>query len=216
MTPFQTVIFDFDGVIADTEEGRIRILRRVLDEAGHPDVGVKRSDIVGLPTKTFLAQALPEASEEQIEVLVGRRREILLGDVPGYVKLYPGARETVCDLAENHTVVLATVNERHIIDVLLDSLGLADCFSRVFTRDDIYEEGQSLKNYSHVAEQMGLDLHTSVVIEDSCFGVRSAKQCGFYCVCLHDCKQQCSHDPDVHIPDYAQLRTFFHLPPLGA
>ena len=213
MRDVRNVIFDFDGVIADTEPGRMAALRKVLRDNGYGDVELRGKDFLGVPSSTILRRAVPGIAEEEVRRIIAERRRLLFSSPEEYIRVYDLARETVLDLAERgYVVLLATVNDAGVIASLLSAVGLAGAFAAVYSRERIYDEDRNVKRLEVILDDLRLDPGQTLIVEDSCFGIRSARRSGIFCICLNACQEACEAAPDVHVRDYAELRRFFGLP----
>jgi beta-phosphoglucomutase len=189
----QAIIFDFDGVIADSEPLHLRAFQQALAEQGisltrdeyfscylgYDDVGafqaLSRDRSLGL-------------NERQIAALVtlkGLKLQQILqaGDV-----LFPGAAEFIRTAAALVPVAIASGALRHEIDEIVESAGLAPLFSAIVASGDTAESKPSPAPYRLAFERLSdaagrpLDPLRCVAIEDSRWGLESARGAGLRCI----------------------------------
>lgn len=193
MTALQAIVFDFDGVIADSEPLHLRAFQQTLAEdrialtateyyaryLGYDDLGLMRAlaDDRGL-----------SMSESQIEALVarkGRRIEQMLHD--GHL-LFPGAEAFIRLAASAVPIAIASGALKPEIRNIIAAAGLGDLFSTIVASGDTPESKPSPAPYRLAFEQLcettgrSLDPRRCVAIEDSRWGIESALGAGLRCV----------------------------------
>ena len=211
------VLFDFDGVLADTEAGRYETYRMILEEYGFDlTQRVCLEDLVGLTGDGFLLKFFPELPRADIDEIVRRRQELYMNNLGKFVLPYPGAQATVKELKERGiTLALTTANSTESARVLLDLLGLLDCFDAVCGREICEDPVLKRKEYGLVANYLGIDKAECVVIEDSPVGVAGAKRAGYFTIAFERFEHpDITENADVIIHDYNQLRQIFYLEPI--
>lgn len=210
----KNIIFDFDGVIAETEQGRYELLAELLTNY---DINLKQifsvQDIAGTPTDIFLARSFPALTDGQIAHIVKERRSIFFKDLRKYCSIYPGAPETIRDLAKRSCkVILATTNDEVVGDKLLKFIGIENEFTHKFYRDDIQNVSTQRKDYSMLIQKLGILPTDSIIVEDSYVGVFSAKSNDFFCIAFNRYGDKKISDlADITVNDFNQLRSVFGL-----
>jgi len=208
------IIFDFDGVIADTDRGRFELLKNLLTEYGII-LGERSTitDIRGITTQKFLKSKYPELSQAEIDRVIELRRREYMGNLQKYCIPVEGALDTIKELCEyNYNLILATSNEREPAEELLIHLGIKNNFSCIFTKEDLEMEGSPSKNYAHVLNAVGKNAEECIAIEDSPIGIMSAKEAGIPCVAFgSNCGEDAGKYAIYHASDYRELRKFFGL-----
>jgi len=189
----QAIVFDFDGVIADSEPLHLRAFQRTLDADGLPlgaDEYYARYlgyDDLGL----FRALARDRRiawSDAQLDTLVTRKaaalQELLhAGDV-----VFPGAAAFIRAAAAEVPLAIASGALRHEIVAILEAAGLAGCFPVIVAAGDTSEGKPSPAPYvlalGRLCRHAGRDLdpRRSVAIEDSRWGLESAHGAGLRCI----------------------------------
>lgn len=182
----QCIIFDFDGVLADTEKGRFNQLSKLLLQRGiRLGERCREKDLFGLSTSAFLRKFFPEMSEREIEEITYIRHSDYLNNLPSYCIPYPYTGETVKELQKRgYRLVLATANETQAIPVLLKHIGLNGEFSSVYGRE-IMEDSNGDKSYYFLSQKMEYPPASCVVIEDSLVGVKAAKKAGYFTIAMN-------------------------------
>ena len=182
----RALIFDFDGLILDTEGPIYRSWTEVYQAHGEAlpfELWVKT---VGSSNQAFHPQHHLEErlghplSQEVIDRRVERRVELVLAQ-----PLLPGVRAIV-DQARTAgmKVGVASSSSRDWVTGHLERLGLLDGFDCMRCRDDVEHVKPEPDLYLAVLEYLGLQAADAVAIEDSPNGIAAAKRAGLLCVAI--------------------------------
>ena len=193
MTALQAIVFDFDGVIADSEPLHLRAFQRTLGEIGlelsaadyfskylgFDDVGV--FEALGQHSGTSF-------NDGQVRDLVARKG-IHLHELTGAGDaLFPGARDFIRAAAARVPVAIASGALRNEIDEVLAASGLTSLFPVIVASGDTPQSKPSPAPYDLAFRQLqqvtglSLDRRRCVAIEDSRWGIDSARGAGLRCV----------------------------------
>lgn len=192
-TTLQAIVLDFDGVIADSEPLHLRAFQRTLDAEGLPltsDEYYARYlgyDDVGL-FRTLARDRGLDVPDARIDALVARKAEALQQLLHGGGVVFPGAASFIHAAAAAVPLAIASGALRHEIDAILDAADLARCFSVIVAAGDTPESKPSPAPYVLALERLrgragrDLDPRRSVAVEDSRWGLESARGAGLRCV----------------------------------
>jgi HAD superfamily hydrolase (TIGR01509 family) len=178
---YKAVLFDFDGVLVDTEWAIYDAWHRTFRENGHPlplEVYTQciGSDFNTWSPKTHLEE-LTGAAFDWHDLDSKRQREIE-GDLAGEGPM-PGAVEllkTLTSLGIPRAVVSSS--SHHWVDGWLERLDLRQHFDEVVCRGDAPRIKPAPDLYLEAAKRFGLDPVECLVIEDSLNGVKAAIAAG--------------------------------------
>ncbi len=175
-----TIIFDMDGTIFDTEQ----IYGRAWISAGVPDA-LYRSFIGTTPE--FIKKALTDhgmdAATVQEQHWAYTYREIEENGVP----LKPGAKECLAWLKENgYRTAIATSSSKALAQSYLQKTGMADLFDVVVSGQDLEHGKPAPDVFLHAAKEAGAQPKACVVVEDSFNGVRAGHAAGMITVMIPD------------------------------
>ena len=142
MNELRAIIFDFDGVIADTEPLHFAALQRVL--AGI-DITLTESeyytDYLGFDDRGCFLEALRahkrEASPALLGDLMGRKAQAYLAAIKDHLAIFPGVRELVHEAAARVPLAIASGALRNEIDVILEEAGLRKAFCHITSAEDV-------------------------------------------------------------------------------
>src|SRR5438034_9652031 len=183
---FRAVIFDFDGLILDTEEPIYRSWLEVYEAHGEDLPFERWVQSVGSTTAGFhpqhhleerLGKPLPQ---EVLDRRVGRRTEMILANavLPGVLQYLDAARELGLKLG------VASSSTGDWVRGHLARLGILDRFECLRCRDDVAHAKPEPDLYIAVLDCLGAPASDAIAIEDSPHGVAAAKRAGLRCVAV--------------------------------
>jgi HAD superfamily hydrolase (TIGR01509 family) len=181
MASLDAIIFDFDGVLLESEFDGNRQLAELLTELGHrTSVAEALGLYVGLAGPQFIAAiehrigaALPPEFHE-------RRKAQSIRALEQGVAAVAGAVEFVRALPPDLPKAVASSSSTRWLRGHLAHLGLADAFGEhVYSGREHVARGKPEPDlYLHAAARLGADIRRSAVIEDSTIGVTGALASG--------------------------------------
>lgn len=182
----RAVIFDFDGLILDTEEPVYRSWLEVYEAHGQDLPFERWVEIVGSTTANFHPQHhLEEAlgrplPKDVLDRRIGRRTEMILANalLPGVAQLIDAARAGGLKLG------VASSSTGDWVTGHLGRLGILDRFDCLRCRDDVARAKPDPDLYIAVLECLGVNAAEAFAIEDSPNGVTAAKRAGLRCVAI--------------------------------
>src|SRR3989338_8885532 len=164
---FRGIIFDFDGVIVDTEADKFAHLTTVLAAHGYALQRRDFSSMAGKKTKHFLAQRFPAMPTRVIELIVAKRQRHVLSSARR-LRLIPGLRPLLAYLAKRQVRVgLATGSERRVVKAALKEHKLIKYFSVLITGEDFRTSKPSPECYLLALKGLRLPARDVAAIEDS-------------------------------------------------
>jgi beta-phosphoglucomutase len=189
----QAIIFDFDGVIANSEPLHLRAFQAVLADEGIPLTAddyytqYLGYDDVGMIQRLASDRGL-DWNERHIAALVTAKGVKMQQLLHGGAVLFPGAAEFIRASAASVPIAIASGAMRHEILEIIGAAGLDDFFTVVVGAGDTAESKPSPEPYRlafarlREAADMQLDPAHTVAIEDSTWGLASARGAGLRCV----------------------------------
>ena len=181
------IVFDFDGVLANSEPLHLRAYQEVLADLG---IVINRDEYYAryLGFDDIGAfRAIAEVrrrhwTEEQIRALVVRKTAVFDEMLDSVDVLYPEAAECVRRLAARIPLGIASGALRHEIEAVLRRTRLDRHFRFIVASGDTPESKPAPDPYRRAAELHGLMPAQCIAIEDSRWGIESAKTAGLRCV----------------------------------
>ena len=210
-----TLLFDFDGVIADTEQGRYEAYCDIFEEYGY-DLRSRcvMTDLLGFTGDGFMSRFFPEIPREHVTEMVRKRQKHYMDHLDRFCKPFPGVRQTIADLkGKGYFLAITTANATAVVHQLLQTVGVLDYFDVLCGREICEDPVTKVKDYSRVSAQINKTIDECVVIEDSPVGVAGAKRGGFRCIAFDHYKDsEMQKQADYIVQDYNELRELFRLP----
>jgi HAD superfamily hydrolase (TIGR01509 family) len=178
------VLFDLDGVLADSERLHWEGYRRVLAEYGI-DVGIeeyRRYWIAqdGGPEYACATYRLPMTADELRKRKSSHYHSLLRAGV----RPLPGAREAVARLGTAVRLAVATNAWRNEVELILDQLGMTQQFAATVAREDYPNAKPAPDAYLAAARALGLERAECVVVEDTQRGARAAAAAGIRAIAV--------------------------------
>lgn len=189
----QAIIFDFDGVIADSEPLHFRAFQQALSEDGlelAPKEYYARYlgyDDVGM-FQAFGEDRGLAMDAARVKELVARKGLKLQAMMSAGSVLFPGAADFVRAAASAVPIAIASGALRHEIVEIIEAAGVSDLFAAIVASGDTPESKPSPEPYRLAFERLrettgtALDPRRCVAIEDSRWGLESARGAGLRCV----------------------------------
>jgi HAD superfamily hydrolase (TIGR01509 family) len=184
----QAIVFDFDGVIANSEPLHLKAFQQMLAEYG---IQLPASeyyahylgyDDVGLVETLARDRNIP-MNEARVATLVARKADHMRALLRSGSVLFPGASEFIQAAAGVVPIAIASGALRHEIDEIVEAAGLAPLFATIVASGDTRESKPSPAPYQLAFERLrqqagDLDPRRTVAIEDSRWGLESARGAG--------------------------------------
>ena len=176
-SPFYAVIFDLDGVLADSEPWWNQIDAKLLAEYGVSYRGEYHRNVLGVSYRLaveFYKNAFHISAS--VEELMRRRGEIATDFFANRVDLFPSAKTTLEQLREMKLhLAVATSSVSASARPLLDRTGIRSLFSVVITGDEVQQGKPHPDIYLLAAKKLGISPEACLVIEDSLAGIAAGK-----------------------------------------
>ena len=176
-SPFKAIIFDLDGVLADSEPWWNQIDAKLLSEYGVSYRGEYHRNVLGVSYRLaveFYKNAFGISAS--VEELMQRRGEIATDFFANRVGLFPSAKTTLEQLREMKLpLAVATSSMSASARPLLDRTGIRSLFSVVVTGDEVQQGKPHPDIYLRAAKKLGISPEACLVIEDSLAGIAAAK-----------------------------------------
>ncbi len=187
------VVFDFDGVIVDSEPLHFGALRDALLEDG---VAITREEYWGIylayDDRNAIRLALEHhgqpAPGERLDRIERRKVARFAELIPG-IPVFEGARELVSAVAAEVPVGIASGARREEIEAILEGLGLRGAFAAIVGSQDAPRTKPDPAPYLEAARLLslcspGLQPEDCVAFEDSVPGIVSALGAGMKVVAV--------------------------------
>jgi HAD superfamily hydrolase (TIGR01509 family) len=185
------ILFDFDGVIVNSEPLHLRAFQEVLRQSG-----ISLSDqeyyreLIGFDDRgsfrhVFAKRNRPVTPETFQELLTAKAQTMNRFIADGSFRALPGVEVLVVGLAQNYPLAICSGALRHEIESMLDGIGLREYFPVIVAAEDVTIGKPNAQGYLLTArllsQQLNIPLQPAdcLVIEDAPTVIRSVKAAGF-------------------------------------
>ncbi|WP_148340273.1 HAD family hydrolase [Aquicella siphonis] len=188
---FKAVIFDFDGVILDSEPLHYQACCTVFKQLGYAlsydeytekYIGTSDKDMFPLLLKTI---GLDFTSHE-VQSLINMKVEAYIHIIRHHdsLPMIPDLDNYLSSINRDTTkIAICSGSTKNEIRIVLERLlqgRLQSLFDCIITSDDVTHGKPSPEGYQLTANRLGVKPADCLVIEDSPHGVRAAKSAGMY------------------------------------
>lgn len=172
----KAVIFDFDGVLADTTPLHVQAWKRTFAEV---DYDFTYEDYIskasGWGREEAIKNVLPSSDEATITFLSQRKHEHFAA-VFSENSLDPakGALTLLAKLQQQN-IPLAVASSSRFASILVKELGLSEFFTVVVTAQDVTKQKPDPELFLLAAKRLSIEPSSCLVIEDAISGIQAAK-----------------------------------------
>ena len=193
----EAVLFDFDGILVDTEPVHHRAFTDVLDPLGMGFTwGEYVETYMGFDDRDAFREAFRakgiDLDDANLAKLVAAKSGAFLRGLRDGVTAYPGAVPMIESLrAAGLPLALCSGAVRSDIDPILAQLGVARCFDVIVSADDVRRSKPDPESYALAFRRLSEAFPSrltvpgrSIAVEDTPAGIRSAKGAGLRVVAV--------------------------------
>ena len=183
----RAAIFDFDGVLVNSEPAHFLALREALRPEGVEITEIEYlSRYVAYDDNRSTAMALEHhgrpAPADRVGAIAARKAD-LYEELRREVPFFPGARELVRGLQRRMPLGIASGARRVEIEDILEAGGLRDAFAAVVGAVDVRRTRPDPEPYLEALRQLrraapGLEASQCVALEDTPPGIAAARAAG--------------------------------------
>ncbi|HKA17732.1 MAG TPA: HAD family phosphatase [Blastocatellia bacterium] len=191
----KAIIFDCDGVIADTEPIHMDALQRVLAGEG---ISLTKEDYFAeylalddraCFTKALSLDGLPDA-QERVNELIRRKSQCVDKIIAEGVQILPGISEMIRGAANHYPLAIASGALRREIEAIVHNAGLDHFFKVIVSAEDVMRSKPYPDPFLKALDLFNQCLNETItpeeclVIEDSIHGIRAAHQASMRCLAV--------------------------------
>ena len=179
----QAVVFDFDGVLADTEALHLRAFQAVfqdrgwlLDRTAYFDryLGFDDHDLVA----AYVGDERLPVSPDEIRAIVAAKVDWFEQERSKGALLFPTAAAAIARLGERYALAIASGSLGEEIISILQPAGLLPAFEVIVGADSVARSKPAADPYLAAVNKLGVPPAAAVAIEDSRWGLTSARTAG--------------------------------------
>jgi beta-phosphoglucomutase family hydrolase len=182
----KAVIWDMDGVIADTAPYHLQAWQEVFRRRGvryteddfKRNFGKRNDSII----RSVLGSRVPLA---EMEAIAAEKEELFRRWAASRIRPLPGAIELMQALREHgFAQAMGSSAPLENIELVTRRLGIAGFFRVIVSGREVTEGKPSPQVFLRAAERLGARPEDCVVIEDAVAGVSAAKRAGMSCIAV--------------------------------
>lgn len=193
---FRALIFDFDGVITDTEPVHMKAWLEVFrplkikfdkEEYEHFYIGLNDRDFLDAVGKNH-GRIFPN---DEKNILIEKKLARTLSFLEKNVPLIPGVREFIDRALPEHLLAICSGASRKEILFALEKLGWLKIFDPIVTQEDVANGKPNPEGYNLACKKLSARLGLSQInskdflaIEDSPKGIAAAHAAGLKCLAI--------------------------------
>lgn len=180
----ETVIFDVDGTLIDSNAAHAETWAQALTEHGYPRDAAHIRPLIGMGSDKLLPTLGLEDGSPQARTIAQRKKQLFSGRLP---QLRPtrGARDLVAHLRDRgKTIVIATSADDEEMDALLLQAGVAELISRRTSSDDAAHSKPDPDIVLAALRRSGTSPGKAVMVGDTPYDVEAARRAGIRVIAL--------------------------------
>jgi len=183
----RALVFDFDGLIVDTEGPIFRVWQRIYRERGHELPREQWLTIIGTSTGRFdplmdlgerTGEPLDRDELDALERLYYREATAMQQLLPGVERYLAEARRLGLKTA------IASSSRSTWVMEHLERFGIHEHFDAILCSEDVSRTKPDPELYQKALERLSVSAVETIAFEDSTNGIRAAKAAGLFCVAV--------------------------------
>jgi beta-phosphoglucomutase len=175
-----TIIFDFDGTMVDTEDYHTESLQSTIKEV--MGIGLTSEQVeqrAGMTYKDKLIDLFDgKITDEQIEEISKKSYSKFKENFLDKITLKPGLLEFISKIVGKYKIGAYSPNEKIVLVTILKKFNLLKHFETVVSIEDVEKPKPHPEGYLKVAEILGSKPENCLVFEDTPTGFSAAKGAG--------------------------------------
>ena len=182
----QTVIFDMDGVIVDTEPVHHFAYNQHFKQLNIEITPEMYASFTGNSTKNIFEKLKAHFNlKEDVTTLVATKRNLVNDAFDHKEDLYllEGVEDLIKELHTNGIQLVLASSSAHVtINRIFNRFNLHQYFTHIVSGEDFPKSKPHPAIFQHAAFLSGTPIENCIVIEDSTNGILAAKAAGIYCI----------------------------------
>lgn len=182
----RALIWDLDGVIADTAPFHFRAWRHVAEARGITFTEDDFRQTFGKRNPEIIAEKFGgDVSPPEAENIASTKEDVFRRIAKQSIKPFPGVLNLLLSIrSAGWSTAIASSTPPENIALIVDSLEIAGLFDAVVSSTDVGRGKPDPEGFLLAAERLGVAPGNCVVIEDAVAGVQAAKSAGMLCIAV--------------------------------
>tara|TARA_A100001388_G_scaffold86131_1_gene62365 strand:+ start:153593 stop:154243 length:651 start_codon:yes stop_codon:yes gene_type:complete len=185
------IIFDFDGVILDSENSHFIAFNEGLKKL---NINISEheyySKYISLDDRGVITNVVNDknisVTNEEIDMIIKNKNDYFESRLIDNSKLFPGVEELIIQLSKNFVLSIGSGANRSEIIKTLKNNNIYDYFEIIVSADEVNNPKPNPETYNRVLDNINTDFNINeiIVIEDSPGGIEAAKSAGLKCIAI--------------------------------
>ena len=188
MKNIKAIIFDFDGVIVDSEPIRLQTYAQIFLEEFNTKISIPKNDFIGRKPKENLNKLLEMYGlEGDIGVLLNKRKELIFKAFSNEKNIKPiDGLNNILKVSKKSglKLAIASSSDTAYLNLILSRLNLPIKFDVITSSDNILKGKPDPQIFIVTAEKLGISPKECLVIEDSLNGIEAGKKAGMTVIAI--------------------------------
>lgn len=180
MPQIETLIFDFDGTLADTSQTIVATITETLRDSNFPILPEREiKALIGLSLQDMFVKATNVSEKGSIDALCQLYRE-KFGDIADHtISLFSGVKSTLemFSMAGYH-IAIATSRSHASLDFLCEKLGIGELIEIAYAEDDVVNKKPAPDMVLAILERLGVKPESALVVGDTTFDISMGRAAG--------------------------------------
>ena len=191
MNQMKIIIFDFDGVILDSENSHFIAFNEGLKNL---NINISEdeyySKYISLDDRGVITNVVNDknisVTNEEIDMIIKNKNDYFESRLIDNSKLFPGVEELIIQLSKNFVLSIGSGANRSEIIKTLKNNNIYDYFEIIVSADEVNNPKPNPETYNRVLDNINTDYNINeiIVIEDSPGGIEAAKSAGLKCIAI--------------------------------
>ncbi len=191
MNQMKIIIFDFDGVILDSENSHFIAFNEGLKKL---NINISEdeyySKYISLDDRGVITNVVNDknisVTNEEIDMIIKNKNDYFESRLIDNSKLFPGVEELIIQLSKNFVLSIGSGANRSEIIKTLKNNNIYDYFEIIVSADEVNNPKPNPETYNRVLDNINTDFNINeiIVIEDSPGGIEAAKSAGLKCIAI--------------------------------
>jgi HAD superfamily hydrolase (TIGR01509 family) len=184
--PPKAILFDFDGVIADTANHHIAAWQRTLAVMGWQVADEVAARSAEIDDRAFLVELFAQRGIKggKTEDWVRRKQALTVQLLKEAPRLFPGVVDLIRELHGRARLAVVSGTWRENIQAVLEVAGLAGSFDSIVGKEDVSAVKPAPDAYQLALKRLRLAARSTVALEDSPTGLASARAAGIRAIAV--------------------------------
>jgi phosphoglycolate phosphatase-like HAD superfamily hydrolase len=174
------LIFDFDGVLADSLDPMLVFARQVCHEMGYTRIPIQE-DLEALERMEFAEYGRQLGIAEELIPTFVRRNFELFSQRDEPLEIFPGMEGVIKQLSQSAILAVVTGNSCQVVEKFIFAYGLTGAFETILANEDI---GSRLDKILAVKAEHNVSGEETYIIGDAVSDIRAAHDAGIKSVAV--------------------------------